>query len=176
MINQLYNISTILDSHTNPSNSYIHALPSPPPPQIHPPSHAQKVFPLLVVSSTAEFPLLEDLPLLHEDKDYYRVKDAYCYHEHYALWEVIEIGDSYKAPQEETAKDKTSSSEAYARKKGITLVVTAEDMQKRKNDVKARTTLLLALPDEHQLRFRKYETAKELWDAILKIFGGNVAT
>nr|GEX83516.1 hypothetical protein [Tanacetum cinerariifolium] len=27
-------------------------------------------------------------------------------------------------------------------------------MQKRKNDVKARTTLLLALPDEHQLRFK----------------------
>ncbi|GJV24669.1 hypothetical protein Tco_1377364 [Tanacetum coccineum] len=41
MINQLHNISTILDSHTNPSNSYIHAPSSPPPQQIHPPSHAQ---------------------------------------------------------------------------------------------------------------------------------------
>nr|GEX36529.1 hypothetical protein [Tanacetum cinerariifolium] len=45
-----------------------------------------------------------------------------------------------------------------------------------KNDVKARTTLLLALPDEHQLRFSKYETVKELWEAILKTFGGNEAT
>ncbi|GJZ42231.1 hypothetical protein Tco_0589117 [Tanacetum coccineum] len=62
------------------------------------------------------------------------------------------------------------------KKKGRTLAVTAEDMQKRKNDVKARTTLLLALPDEHQLRFSKYETTKELWEAILKIFGGNEAT
>ncbi|GJT54485.1 hypothetical protein Tco_0989539 [Tanacetum coccineum] len=44
MINQLHNISTILDSHTNPSNAYIHAPPSPPPPQIHPPSHAQVEF------------------------------------------------------------------------------------------------------------------------------------
>ncbi|GJZ91772.1 hypothetical protein Tco_0663837, partial [Tanacetum coccineum] len=44
MINQLHNISTILDSHTNPSNDYIHAPPSPPPPQIHPPSHAQVEF------------------------------------------------------------------------------------------------------------------------------------
>ncbi|GJZ76605.1 hypothetical protein Tco_0641277 [Tanacetum coccineum] len=45
MINQLHNISTILDSHTNPSNAYIHALPSPPPPQqIHPPFHAQVEF------------------------------------------------------------------------------------------------------------------------------------
>nr|GEV00559.1 hypothetical protein [Tanacetum cinerariifolium] len=51
-----------------------------------------------------------------------------------------------------------------------------EDMQKRRNDVKARTTLLLALPDEHQLRFSKYKTAKELWEAILKTFGGNEAT
>ncbi|GJT60637.1 putative RNA-directed DNA polymerase [Tanacetum coccineum] len=44
MINQLHNISTILDSHTNPSNAYIHAPPSPPPPQIHPPSHVQVDF------------------------------------------------------------------------------------------------------------------------------------
>nr|GEV43152.1 retrovirus-related Pol polyprotein from transposon TNT 1-94 [Tanacetum cinerariifolium] len=46
-----------------------------------------------------------------------------------------------------------------------------EDMQRKKNDVKARTTLLLSLPDEHQLRFNKYKTAKELWAAILKTFG-----
>nr|GEX27850.1 hypothetical protein [Tanacetum cinerariifolium] len=44
-------------------------------------------------------------------------------------------------------------------------------MQKKKNDVKARTTLLLSLPDEHQLRFSKYKTARELWAAILKTFG-----
>ncbi|GJZ25507.1 hypothetical protein Tco_0569760, partial [Tanacetum coccineum] len=43
-------------------------------------------------------------------------------------------------------------------------------------DVKARTTLLLALLDEHQLRFSKYDNAKELWEAILKTFGGNKAT
>nr|GFC20820.1 ribonuclease H-like domain-containing protein [Tanacetum cinerariifolium] len=49
-------------------------------------------------------------------------------------------------------------------------------MQKRKNDVKERTTLLLSLPDEHQLRFSKYKTAQELWAAILKTFGGNEAT
>nr|GFA38218.1 hypothetical protein [Tanacetum cinerariifolium] len=47
----------------------------------------------------------------------------------------------------------------------------SEDMQRKKNDVKARTTLLLSLPIEHQLRFSKYKTAKELWAAILKTFG-----
>nr|GEW05646.1 hypothetical protein [Tanacetum cinerariifolium] len=46
-------------------------------------------------------------------------------------------------------------------------------MQKRRNDVIARTTLLLALPDEHQLRFSKYKTAQELWAAILKTFEGS---
>nr|GFC68964.1 hypothetical protein [Tanacetum cinerariifolium] len=49
-------------------------------------------------------------------------------------------------------------------------------MQRKKNYVKGRTTLLLSLPDEHQLRFSKYKTAKELWAAILKTFGGNEAT
>nr|GFD07653.1 ribonuclease H-like domain-containing protein [Tanacetum cinerariifolium] len=49
-------------------------------------------------------------------------------------------------------------------------------MQWKKNDVKVRTTLLVSLPDEHQLRFSKFKTAKELWVAILKTFGGNEAT
>nr|GEY27414.1 ribonuclease H-like domain-containing protein [Tanacetum cinerariifolium] len=98
----------------------------------------------------------------------------YLQNEHYALWEVIEFGDSYKALSEETCKGPTS--ESSAKKKGKTFVITTEDMQKRRNDVKARTTLLLALPDKHQMRFSKYETAKELWEAILKTFGGNEAT
>nr|GEZ90122.1 hypothetical protein [Tanacetum cinerariifolium] len=47
---------------------------------------------------------------------------------------------------------------------------------RKKNDIKARTTLLLSLPDEHLLRFSKFKTGKELWAAILKTFGGNEAT
>ncbi|GJR74779.1 uncharacterized mitochondrial protein-like protein [Tanacetum coccineum] len=99
-------------------------------------------------------------------------------HEHYALWEVIEFGNSYKVPLEETAKDKSLTGEGSGstKKKGRTVAITAEDIQKRRNDVKARTALLLALPDEHQLRFSKYETTKELWEAILKTFGRNEAT
>nr|GEU76127.1 hypothetical protein [Tanacetum cinerariifolium] len=98
----------------------------------------------------------------------------YLQNKHYALWEVIEFSNSYKAPPEETGKG--LASESSAKKKGRAVVITTEDMQKRRNDVKARTTLLLALPDEHQLRFSKYETTKELWEAILKTFGGNEAT
>nr|GEY14867.1 hypothetical protein [Tanacetum cinerariifolium] len=59
---------------------------------------------------------------------------------------------------------------------GRTVTITTEDMQRKKNDVKARTTLLLSLSDEHQLRFSKYKTTKELWVTILKTFGGNEAT
>nr|GEX45931.1 hypothetical protein [Tanacetum cinerariifolium] len=82
---------------------------------------------------------------------------------------VIKFGDSYEAPKDDVATGSTS--EGIGKKKGRTVALTTEDMQKRKNDVKARTTLLLALPDEHQLRFSKYKTAQELWDAILKTFG-----
>nr|GEX43604.1 hypothetical protein [Tanacetum cinerariifolium] len=98
----------------------------------------------------------------------------YLQNEHYALWEVIEFGDSYEAPQ--VVSDIGSASEGSAKKKGKTIAVTTEDMQKRRNDVKVRTTLLLALPDEHQLRFSKYKTAQELWAAILNTFGRNEAT
>nr|GFA98569.1 ribonuclease H-like domain-containing protein [Tanacetum cinerariifolium] len=102
----------------------------------------------------------------------------YLQHEHYALWEVIEFGDSYKAPPDETAKDKGPAGEVSSptKKKGRNVAIIVEDMQKKKNDVKARTTLLLTLPDEHQLRFSKYDSAKEWWEAILKTFGGNEAT
>nr|GFA49131.1 hypothetical protein [Tanacetum cinerariifolium] len=88
----------------------------------------------------------------------------YLQNEHYALWEVIEFGDSYVVLKESAATGSASDG-----KKGRTVAITTEDMQKRRNNVKARTTLLLALPDEHQLRFK-------LWAAILKTFGGNEAT
>nr|GEY22501.1 hypothetical protein [Tanacetum cinerariifolium] len=82
---------------------------------------------------------------------------------------VIEFGDSYVVPANTT--DTTSSDKSRR-----TLTLTAEDMQRKKNIVKPRTTLLLSLPDEHQLQFSKYKTVKELWAAILKTFGGNEAT
>nr|GFA01991.1 ribonuclease H-like domain-containing protein [Tanacetum cinerariifolium] len=98
----------------------------------------------------------------------------YLQHEHYALREVIEFGDSYKVPTSTDPDDTTTRRDAEQSERTVTF--TTEDMQKKKNDVKARTTLLLSLPDEHQLRFSKYKTTKELWAAVLKTFGGNEAT
>nr|GEV30236.1 integrase, catalytic region, zinc finger, CCHC-type, peptidase aspartic, catalytic [Tanacetum cinerariifolium] len=77
--------------------------------------------------------------------------------------------DSYKVPTNTDPDDTTTRRDAE--QSGRTVTFTTEDMQKKKNDVKPRTTLLLSLPDEHQLRFSKYKTAKELWAAILKTFG-----
>nr|GFA53593.1 hypothetical protein [Tanacetum cinerariifolium] len=121
-------------------------------------------------------PTFAKIPILDTGKfEQWKFKiQQYPQNEHYALWEVIEFGDSYKAPPKETGKG--PASESSTKKKGRTVVITTEDMLKIKNDIKARTTLLLALPDEHHMRFNKYETAQELWEAILKTFGGNEAT
>nr|GFC65714.1 hypothetical protein [Tanacetum cinerariifolium] len=82
------------------------------------------------------------------------------------------FGDSYKVPTTDPNDTTTTGGDAGT-KSGRTVTITTEDMQRKKTDVKARTTLLLYLPDEHQLRFSKYKTTRELWAAILKTFGGN---
>ncbi|GKD09111.1 hypothetical protein Tco_1188796 [Tanacetum coccineum] len=48
---------------------------------------------------------------------------------------------------------------------------TAEEKLARKNELKARGTLLRALPNEHQLKFNTYKCAKTLMEAIEKRFG-----
>nr|GEZ27691.1 hypothetical protein [Tanacetum cinerariifolium] len=98
----------------------------------------------------------------------------YLQHEHYALWEVIEFDDSYKVSST-TDPNNTTTTRNDDEKSGRTVTITTEDIQRKKNDVKERTTLMLSLLDEHQMRFSKYKTAKELWAAILKTFGGNEA-
>ncbi|GKA67702.1 hypothetical protein Tco_0767619 [Tanacetum coccineum] len=48
-----------------------------------------------------------------------------------------------------------------------------EEKLARKNELNARGTLLMALPNEHQLKFNTYKCAKTLMEAIEKRFGGN---
>ncbi|GJW80906.1 putative reverse transcriptase domain-containing protein [Tanacetum coccineum] len=50
---------------------------------------------------------------------------------------------------------------------------TAEEKLARKNELKARGTLLMALPNEHQLKFNTYKCAKTVMEAIEKRFRGN---
>nr|GEV93461.1 hypothetical protein [Tanacetum cinerariifolium] len=123
-----------------------------------------------------QYPIVAKIPMLDTGKIeqwQFRMQE-YLQHKHYALWEVIEFGYSYTAP--ENSPSTTTISTTSGEKSGRTVTLTTKDMQKKKNDVKARTTQLLSLPDEHQLQFSKHKTAKELWAAILKTFGGNEAT
>nr|GFA77774.1 hypothetical protein [Tanacetum cinerariifolium] len=53
---------------------------------------------------------------------------------------------------------------------------TAEQKLARKNELKAYGTLLMALPDKHQLKFNSHKDAKTLMEAIENRFGGNTET
>nr|GEU92827.1 putative ribonuclease H-like domain-containing protein [Tanacetum cinerariifolium] len=146
-----------------------------------------KAFPL----PDMKFPLSEEVPTASEESSNYQKKrdataekialllksSSNCQsksNDSYAKLVPHVTPYSYEAPAENPTTGSTS--DETGKKKGRTVTLTTDDMQNRKNDVKARTTLLLSLPDEHQLRFSKYKTAQELWAVILKTFGGNEAT
>nr|GEX19789.1 ribonuclease H-like domain-containing protein [Tanacetum cinerariifolium] len=82
----------------------------------------------------------------------------------YSLWEVILNGDS---PAPTKVVDGALQPVAPT---------TAEHGLARKNELKARGTLLMALPYKHQLKFNTYKDAKTLMGAIEKRFGGNTET
>ncbi|GKC64551.1 hypothetical protein Tco_1097149, partial [Tanacetum coccineum] len=82
----------------------------------------------------------------------------------YALWEVI--GNGATLP-------KTQLVEAVMTVMPITSV---EDKAQRRLEVKARSTLMMGIPNEHQLKFNSIKDAKLLLEAIKKRFGGNEAT
>nr|GEX23369.1 hypothetical protein [Tanacetum cinerariifolium] len=113
-------------------------------------------------------PTLAKIPIMDTRKFeqwQFRIQQ-YLHHENYALWEVIEFGNSYEAPAVNPTTG--SASNGTGKKKERTVTLTADDMQKRKNDVKAKTTLLLSLSDEHQLRFSNSmatlkRKAQKLW-------------
>nr|GEX20725.1 putative ribonuclease H-like domain-containing protein [Tanacetum cinerariifolium] len=83
---------------------------------------------------------------------------------YYSLWEVILNSDS-SIP--------TSVVD------GVVLPIaptTAEQRLSMKNELKSRGTLLMALPDKHQLKFNIHKDANSLIEAIVKWFGGNKET
>ncbi|GJY02813.1 putative ribonuclease H-like domain-containing protein [Tanacetum coccineum] len=95
-------------------------------------------------------------------KQYFQIQD-------YALWEVIENGNSWVFVPQTTQENGTSVTKMF-------VPVTAEEKTNKKNDVKARSLLLMALPNEHQLTFSQYPDAKTMFAAIETRFGGNEAT
>ncbi|GJW47445.1 putative ribonuclease H-like domain-containing protein [Tanacetum coccineum] len=80
----------------------------------------------------------------------------------HALWEVIINGDSVSP---------VASTSAGA--EGPIPPKTAEQKLARKNELKAKSTLMLAILDEHLLNFHSCKYVKSLWEAIKNRFGGN---
>ncbi|GJR00917.1 hypothetical protein Tco_0523901 [Tanacetum coccineum] len=79
----------------------------------------------------------------------------------YALWEVIINCDSPPLNKIVDGVEQTYPP------------TTAEEKLERKNELKARGTILMALPNEHQLKFNSYKNSKSLMEVIEKRFGGN---
>ncbi|GKA62547.1 putative ribonuclease H-like domain-containing protein [Tanacetum coccineum] len=96
-------------------------------------------------------------------EQYFQVQD-------YALCDVIENDNSFKPTTRTTANaDGTSTSM-------IPGLITTEEKAQKKNDVKARSMLLMEFPIEHLLTFNQYMDAKTLFDDIQTRFDGNDAT
>ncbi|GJW64027.1 hypothetical protein Tco_0115911 [Tanacetum coccineum] len=88
--------------------------------------------------------------------------EHYLAHTDYPIWEVIQNGNGPVSITTDTS--------------GQIKVLpprTAEEIVARERERKARTTLLMALPEDHLAKFHKMTDAKEMWDAIKSRFGGN---
>ncbi|GJV10842.1 hypothetical protein Tco_1352383, partial [Tanacetum coccineum] len=77
----------------------------------------------------------------------------------YSLWEVILNGNKVLKKIGEVEQEYEPT--------------TIEEKQDRRNEMKARGTLLMALPNKDQLKFYSYKDAKLLIEAIEKRYGGN---
>ncbi|GKA17986.1 ribonuclease H-like domain-containing protein [Tanacetum coccineum] len=82
----------------------------------------------------------------------------------YALRDVIENGATLP---------KTKIVEGVMTEMPIT---TAEEKAQRRLEVKARSTLMMGILNEHQLKFNSIKDAKKLLQAVEKRFSGNAAT
>ncbi|GKA59480.1 ribonuclease H-like domain-containing protein [Tanacetum coccineum] len=82
----------------------------------------------------------------------------------YSLWEVIKNGNAPPITKVVEGVETTIAP------------ITAEQKAQRRLELKARSTLLMGIPNEHQLKFNSIKDAKSLLQAVEKRFGGNAAT
>nr|GEV23580.1 putative ribonuclease H-like domain-containing protein [Tanacetum cinerariifolium] len=106
------------------------------------------------------------LPILNPNEfDLWKMRiEQYFLMTDYSLWEVILNADS---PIPTRVVDGVVQPNAPT---------TAEQRLAKKNKLKARGTLLMALLDKHQLKFNIHKDAKSLMKTIEKRFGGNKKT
>ncbi|GJY80317.1 putative ribonuclease H-like domain-containing protein [Tanacetum coccineum] len=131
---------------------------APPPPPPLPQSQTPVVAQAPHTMSTIKLPILKK-----GEYDVWAMKmEHYLAHIDYPLWEVIQKGNGPVNVSTDTH--------------GIMKVLppkTTEETLARERERKARTTLLLALPEDHLAKFHKMTDAKEMWEAIKSRFGGN---
>nr|GEU45906.1 hypothetical protein [Tanacetum cinerariifolium] len=110
-----------------------------------------------VVVSTAKLPILNP-----NEFDLWKMRiEQYFLMTDYSLWVVTLNSDS---PIPTRVTDSVVQ---------LVAPTTAEQRLARKNELKARGTLLMTLPDKHQLNFNIHKDDKSLMEAIEKRFGGN---
>nr|GEY00627.1 hypothetical protein [Tanacetum cinerariifolium] len=88
--------------------------------------------------------------------------EQYLAHTDYALWEVILNGNSAIQMTKDEAGNEVEVPP-----------VTAHQILARTRERKSKSTLLMAILDEHLARFHGIKDAKTLWAAIKTRFGGN---
>nr|GFA66524.1 hypothetical protein [Tanacetum cinerariifolium] len=81
--------------------------------------------------------------------------EQYLTHTDHALWEVI-VNDDAPAAIASVSGDAEAAIPPKTSKQKIA----------RRNELKAKITMLLAIPDEHLLKFHRIKNAKTLWEAI----------
>ncbi|GKA93969.1 ribonuclease H-like domain-containing protein [Tanacetum coccineum] len=104
------------------------------------------------------------LPILKKGEyDIWAMKmEHYLAHTDYPIWEVIQNGNGPVSVTTDTSGQLK-----------ILPPKTAEEIVARERERKARTTLLMAIPEDHLAKFHKMTDAKEMWNAIKSRFGGN---
>nr|GEX72573.1 hypothetical protein [Tanacetum cinerariifolium] len=106
------------------------------------------------------------LPILNPNEfDLWKIRiEQYVLMTDYSLWEVIINGDS-PTPTVVIEGDVRPAT-----------ILSADQKLARRNELKARGTFLMALPDKHQLKFNSHKYAKTLMKTIEKRFRGNTET
>ncbi|GJS50104.1 ribonuclease H-like domain-containing protein [Tanacetum coccineum] len=130
-------------------------IPPPPPPQETQQKPTQQT-PQTV--STIKLPILKK-----GEYDIWAMKiEHYLAHTDYPIWEVIQNGNGPVSVTTDTSGQIK-----------ILPPKSAEEVVARERERKARTTLLMAIPEDHLAKFHKMTDAKEMWNAIKSRFGGN---
>ncbi|GKD42901.1 ribonuclease H-like domain-containing protein [Tanacetum coccineum] len=122
-------------------------------------------------SKTTQTNAVAKLPLLKQGEyEMWRLRiEQYFQIQDYAPWDIIENGNSFNLVARTTTNTDDSSTST------IPGPVTTKEKTQKKNDVKAKSMLLMALTNEHQLTFNQYKDAKTLFATIQIRFGGNDA-